>query len=89
MTTNGNIAVTSTATEIDAVPAAHISDRVAYVLQNIGSVNVYVGDENVTSSNGLQIDAGSNIVTPTMASGDKLYVITASGSSNLRFLRNG
>ena len=58
------------------------------IIENTGSVTVYLGQSGVTSSTGLPLLAGQQITyngfsTPTGASGTGLYAITASGTSTV------
>jgi hypothetical protein len=61
------------------------SSRVVAIVQNVGSVDVYVGkDGTVTTSNGLLLSAGSTLVDD--ASTDAWYGITGSGTAALRIV---
>ena len=58
------------------------------IIENTGSVTVYLGQSGVTSSTGLPLLAGQQVTyngfsTVTGASGTALYAITASGTSTV------
>lgn len=80
----GALSVTSTAAEFLGSPLA---GRKLLLLQNLGSQDVYIGFNNsVTSSNGTQLAKYSSIELPF---GDNLdvFMVTASGTSDVRYIQ--
>jgi hypothetical protein len=64
------------------------------VIQNLGSVTLYLGGSTVTantaSTDGLQVAANGVITVPTTgASAEGLYGITASSTANVAYLYPG
>lgn len=64
-----------------SVLAANTSRKSA-LIQNVGSVTVFLGASGVTTSTGLQLDPGASLEDNT--STDAWYGITASGTGDLR-----
>lgn len=82
--------VTNSATQIfnpNATPFSTLTGPLKDpVIENTGSVTVFLGQSGVTSSTGLPLLAGQSVTyngfsTPTGSGGTGLYAITASGSS--------
>lgn len=58
------------------------------IIENTGSVTVYLGQSGVTSSTGLPLLSGQQVTyngfsTPAGSGGTALYAITASGTSTV------
>ena len=80
-----NVTVTNAATKIVGANA----QRLSLVIENNGSVTVYLGpDTSVSSSNGVPIISGGSFQEDSggarMYQGD-IYGITASSTSDLRY----
>lgn len=59
--------------------------RIAVTIQNVGSVDVYLGtDDTVSSSNGLLLKAGSYISDDSSI--DAWWAVAASGTADLRIV---
>jgi hypothetical protein len=89
---NGVVSVGTTATLI-ATPSA-VPDNEGIVVQNLGSVTVYLGGSTVTAgttaTGGLQLAANGVITVPTTgAATEALYGIVASGTANVAWLFPG
>jgi hypothetical protein len=89
---NGVVSVGTTATLI-ATPSA-VPDNEGIVVQNLGSVTVYLGRSTVTAgttaTGGLQLAANGVITVPTTgAATEALYGIVASGTANVAWLFPG
>jgi hypothetical protein len=68
----------------DPVLAANTS-RISALIQNVGSVNVYLGKDNtVTSSTGILLIAGASM--EDTESTDAWWAIVASGTGDLRVI---
>jgi len=66
--------------------AATAQSPVGVYLANVGSSTVYIGGDDVTTSNGYPV-AGTSTATFYMFPKDDLYGISASGSINVRVLK--
>jgi len=78
-TTNGKIAVTTTATKL-----VDLDNVTQYVhLHSKGAT--YIGNAGVTSTNGFLLDNGDKLVM-TVPQGCELWVIAATGSHDLYYL---
>jgi hypothetical protein len=75
MPTSAQVTVGVTAT---VLVAANIADQTAY-LHNLGGGAVYIGDANVTTSNGYKLDNGDKL-TVSVGDHEALYGVTASGT---------
>jgi hypothetical protein len=91
---NGVVSVGTTATLIATPSSAPDVDGI--LVQNLGSVAVYLGGSGVTantaSTGGLQLPASSTtpvLVPTTGASSEGLWGITASSTANVSFLYPG
>jgi len=89
---NGVVSVGTTATLIATPSSAPDMDGI--LVQNLGSVTVYLGNSSVTantaSTGGYQVAAGASATVPTTgASTEALYGITASSTANVAFLYPG
>lgn len=83
------VTVTTTATRLDTTDdtADHIVGQ-SLVFYNNGSVTVYLGGSDVTTSNGFPIAAGSS--SPGLNdTAEAWYGITASSSADVRVLEGG
>lgn len=77
------LTATSTAAEIAATP---LTDRTRILVQNRGSKSVYFGESNaVTSSNGVEIPRGASMELP-YGDAANIWVVTASGTADVRVL---
>ncbi len=79
------ITATTTAT---ALTLTNAPDARLYI-QNRGSAEIFIGPDNtVTAANGIGLAAGATLEYPEAkwgASGYDLYVITASGTADVRW----
>jgi hypothetical protein len=75
MPTSAQVTIGVTAT---VLVAANIADQTAY-LHNLGGGAVYIGDANVTISNGYKLDNGDKL-TVSVGDHEGLYAVTASGT---------
>ncbi len=82
MPSSAQVTVGVTAT---VLVAANIADQTAY-LHNLGGGAVYLGDANVTTSNGYKMDNNDKL---TLSVGDHegLYAVTASGTNVVGVLK--
>jgi hypothetical protein len=75
------VSATSTASEVAATP---LSGRDKILIQNLGSQDVYVGEDNtVTTSTGFLLPKGASYVEE-IGETPNIWVITNSGSADLR-----
>lgn len=82
---NSQAAVTATAAEVLASPLAN---RREVTIQNEGTQPVYVGSSaGVTAANGLKISKGASATFEWGANVD-IFMISASGSQDVRFLES-
>jgi hypothetical protein len=81
MPTSAQITVTTTAT---LLVAANIMDQTV-LLHNLGGGAVYLGDANVTTSNGYKFDNGDKLQVP-VGDHEGLYGIAASGTHTIAVL---
>lgn len=51
------------------------------------TITAYVGGEDVTSANGMEVKAGE-VLAVDLISGDEVYMIAASGTPEMRLLYN-
>jgi len=82
MPTSAQVTVTTTAT---LLVAANIMDQTVW-LHNLGGGPVYLGDANVTTSNGYKLDNGDKMQVP-VGDHEGLYGIAASGTHTMAILR--
>jgi hypothetical protein len=82
MPTSAQVTVTTTAT---LLVAANIMDQTVW-LHNQGGGTVYLGDANVTTSNGYKLDTGDKMQLP-VGDHEGLYGITASSSHIVAVLK--
>lgn len=79
------VTVADTATMLfDLAP----NGRVTHLYIGAGDV-VYLGDANVTAATGYPFDGGSSFTSYNWPFRGALYAITASGTAEVRFLREG
>ena len=71
-----SVAITAT-----LLPANPRTDRTFIIVQNIGSVPIFIGDSSVTTSNGYQLNPFSDITIPCTDQA-QIYAI-ASQSNNV------
>lgn len=86
----GKVTATTTAATLIDTSSQPLSDRAEgrYMIENIGSVNVYLGGSNVTSAgaNGKRLQPGQ-VLGFELTQGDKLYVVASSGTCDVDWLR--
>jgi len=82
MPTSAQVTVTTTAT---LLVAANIMDQTV-LLHNLGGGGVYLGDANVTTSNGYKLDNGDKLQVP-VGDHEGLYGIAASGTHTIAVLK--
>ena len=82
MPTSAQVTVTTTAT---LLVAANIMDQTVW-LHNQGGGAVYLGDANVTTSNGYKLDNGDKLQVP-VGDHEGLYGIAASGTHTIAVLK--
>lgn len=73
-----------TVTDLPTLLATANPSRGAILLQNVGSVDVYLGDVNVTTGTGLQLAAGQTYSDDRTT--QAWYGVVASGTSDVRVL---
>ena len=84
------VTVTTTATLIPAAADAITGPtRTEILVQNLGTGAIYVGASDVTTANGIQVNAGASLGLNGVATPDALYAITASGTQDVRVLEIG
>ncbi len=81
MPTSAQVTVGTTAT---LLVAANIMDQTVQ-LHNLGGGAVYLGNANVTTSNGYKMDNTDKLQIP-LGDNEALYAITASGSHTVAVL---
>jgi len=82
MPTSAQVTVGTTAT---LLVAANIMDQTV-LLHNLGAGAVYLGDANVTTSNGYKLDNGDKLQVP-VGDHEGLYGIAASGTHTIAVLK--
>jgi hypothetical protein len=82
MPSSAQVTVGVTAT---VLVAANIADQTAY-LHNSGGGAVYLGDANVTTSNGYKMDNNDKL-TVSVGDHEGLYAVTASGTNVVGVLK--
>lgn len=73
-----------TVTSLATLLAAENPKRVAILMQNLGSVDVYLGDSNVTIATGIRLAAGQTYSDNHTVRA--WYGITASATADVRVL---
>lgn len=81
---SGQVTVTSTATALDQSTTGARS----MLVRNRGSVAVYLGGSNVSTSNGFQLDPGESVGLDAAKFGSGLYGRTASSSARVDVLQS-
>ncbi|HWB08616.1 MAG TPA: hypothetical protein VG826_05305 [Pirellulales bacterium] len=79
----GQVSATTTAAPLMASGAAGSTARKSVKLESSGTV--YVGDSNVTASNGYQLNAGDQLELKVYDL-STVYVVTASGSQTVSWV---
>ena len=79
---NSTTSVGSTAT---AIPATAATGRIFQMIKNNGPNTVYLGDVNVTTSNGYPLENG-DVISLDIKQEVVLYGRTVSGSADIRAL---
>ena len=81
--------IVNSATSVGAtavtIPSTAATGRIFIMVKNFGASTVYLGDANVTSVNGLPLEAG-DVLSFDLKQEVPLYGRTASGSSDIRSL---
>lgn len=87
------IPVTAAATVIatnDRPPTDSEGNKFCYLLKNAAAtIDVYLGDANVTTSTGLLWGTADPPVSIDLEAGETLYGITTSGTATIHVLRQG
>jgi hypothetical protein len=81
MPTSAQVTITTTAT---LLVAANIMDQTVW-LHNLGGGAVYLGNSNVTTSNGYKLDNGDKMQL-LVGDNEGLYAIAASGTHTIAVL---
>lgn len=90
MATNSrSVSVGSTATRLDTATETDRPSGSSVAIYNNGSVTVYIGASNVTTSNGVPVPAGTWGPSVDLATNESLYGIVASGTCEVRVLEAG
>ena len=76
---------TSVSTTAVPIPATAATGRIFTMVKNNGASTVYLGDANVTSSNGMPLEPG-DVLSFDLKQEVILYGRTASGTSDVRSL---
>jgi len=79
----GNTVVTDDASTLIATALA---GRIEIIVQNLGNKPVYLGDNTVTDTTGLKIEAGGSLRLP-LGQYVSLYGRSASGNQNIRWMQ--
>ncbi len=88
------MAVSSSAVALNASTPTALnapqSDPCSLLVHNAdGSIVVYLGGSDVTTSNGVPLAAGVKQSVNNLAGGERLYAIAASGTPSVRVLKQG
>ncbi len=83
---NNAVSVTTTATRLD--PSEGPGPVGSFAVTNTGTGTVYLGGQNVTTSNGIPLTAGQTFAAD-LAPNDALYGITATGTQDCRIIQLG
>lgn len=81
---NAAVSVTNVSTLLKA-GVANATNRLTIVIQNLGTLSIYIGGSGVTVSNGIRVDVGETWIL-SIAESASLYAIAASGSHNIRVM---
>jgi len=81
------ITVTTTATKLNGTDTNRISGS-SLVIRNKGEVSIFLGNTDVLSSTGFELEVGESI-TLDLSTGDNIYAITASGTCVCHILALG
>jgi len=80
------VSVTTTATNlIEHTVRGSVDDPVAVTLLNSGGQTVFIGDENVDTTDGYELVQDA-VLQLTMKTGEKLYGIVAATTAEVRVL---
>lgn len=71
-------------TRVLIVPADNINREI--YLHTLGAGTVYIGGEDVTSSNGMLTEKNAVPFSMRLPAGETLYAITASGTEQVRVM---
>lgn len=83
------VTVTTTATKLDTQNEMDRKVGSAIVVSNTGSVTVYIGGPNVTTTSGIPLAAGGIFSDDGLIPGDDYYGVVASGSSSVVVVQRG
>lgn len=75
---NSGLAVGGTAVQLTS-PENRLRGRRRVIVQNLGAGDLYLGNSNVTTSNGLEIGANTSLTLDVLDLGD-IWVVSASTS---------
>lgn len=81
--TTGHITVTTTRVQIDGQSP---NPSVLHISNDDNTQTLYIGDGNVTTSNGLRLEKLERIVI-TLNPGESLYAISSIGAHSISWLR--
>lgn len=82
------IEVTDTAQRVDDAVGEDRALGQALMIQNLGDAVVYYGAANVTELTGIQLEVGGLHTLP-LGFGDEVYVVTETGTADLRVFELG
>lgn len=82
--TSAAVSVGTTATALNPADA----DAQAVLIQNKGTVEVFIGGSNVTTTIGAGLAAGAE-KSMDLSAGEVVYGIVASGTADVRVFRTG
>lgn len=80
------ISVTTSATRLGFGPPFGPDTRCSVAARNRGSVEVFMGGSNVTTSNGVRVDPGETL-TVELGPDEALFGIVASGTATCHVLQ--
>jgi hypothetical protein len=86
---SASVTVATTATALN-VAETGASDKVSvFVRIPSGSVTVYIGGSDVTTSNGVPFVASESVSIPDLANGEVVYACVAAATQAVSVLRTG
>lgn len=83
------VTVSTTAQRIDTAPARRSETQRTGMVTNVGGATVYVGGASVTAATGTPVEAGGGQLQWETDGPDQLWVVTASGTSEVRVIELG
>lgn len=84
-----NPQVRAKAFSIGTTPTRIVQGPARLLMQNRGTVPVYLGGADVTATDGFEMPAGTTLPPFGLAPGAWLYAVTAGGTSELRVMLLG